>query len=279
MNYNFKKKKRVVVKIGSNSLTHKKTGKIDYIRIERLAMELANLRNKGMDVCLVSSGAIALGRQIMGVKEKPRKLPEKQALASVGQASLMGIYQQFFSKYQQSVGQVLMTKNTVLDNVSRKNAQNTFEALFAMGIIPIVNANDTVSTSEIKIGDNDTLSAIVSALTGADLLILLSDIDGLYTADPRRHPDAEFVPYVKELNEAYLSMGSSTTGSDIGTGGMKTKLYAANIATSCGADMVITNAKDLTVIHRIFENDFKGTVFGSNYDKYFDLVDLLSKDE
>ncbi|MCR5451177.1 MAG: glutamate 5-kinase [Lachnospiraceae bacterium] len=272
----FKKKKRVVVKIGSNSLTHKKTGKIDYIRIERLAMELSNLRNRGMDVCLVSSGAIALGRQIMGYHEKPRKLPEKQALASVGQASLMGIYQQFFSKYQQNVGQVLMTKNTVLDNVSRKNAQNTFEALFEMGIIPIVNANDTVSTSEIKIGDNDTLSAIVTALTDADLLILLSDIDGLYTGDPRKDPDAAFIPFVPHIDEDLLSMGSSSTGSDIGTGGMKTKLYAAEIATACGADMIIANAKDLTIVHKIIEGDFIGTHFKSNYDKYFDLVDLLS---
>ena len=271
------KKKRVVVKVGSNSLVHKRTGKTDFIKLERLAMELASLSNRGVDVVLVSSGAIATGRQIMGIRQKPTRLPQKQALASVGQASLMGLYQQFFSKYQKSVGQVLMTKNTILDDVSRKNAQNTFEELFSMGVIPIVNANDTVSTYEIRFGDNDTLSAIVTSLVGADLLILLSDIDGLYTADPRDNKDAEFVSYVDRIDDKLLSMGSSKAGSDIGSGGMKTKLTAARIATSSGADMIIAKADDMSVIHRLFENERLGTFFASHYDEFFDVVDFTSR--
>jgi glutamate 5-kinase len=270
-------KKRIVIKIGSNSLTHEATGRIDYIKIERLAMELSNLRNMGLDVCLVSSGAIAVGRQTMGIKNRPTHMPERQALAAVGQTRLMGIYQQFFSQYNQTAGQVLMTKNTILDNVSRKNAQNTFEQLFEMGIIPIVNANDTVSTYEIQFGDNDTLSAIVSSLIGADLLILLSDIDGLFTDDPKKNPDAALVPVVDRIDEELLAMGTGDPGSDVGTGGMATKLSAAQIATASGADMIIANANDLTMLHRIFEGDQVGTLFKASYNPYFDIVDMIQE--
>ncbi|MBQ1597322.1 MAG: glutamate 5-kinase [Candidatus Weimeria sp.] len=273
----FSDKKRVVIKIGSNSLTHDVTGRIDYIKIERLAMELSNLRNMGLDVCLVSSGAIAVGRQTMGIKDRPATMPKRQALAAVGQTRLMGIYQQFFSQYNQTAGQVLMTKNTILDNVSRKNAQNTFEQLFDMGIIPIVNANDTVSTYEIQFGDNDTLSAIVASIIGADLLILLSDIDGLFTDDPKRNPDAALVPVVESIDEKLLAMGSGDPGSDVGTGGMATKLSAAQIATASGADMIIANAEDLTMLHRIFEGDQVGTLFKKKYNPYFDVVDLIQE--
>jgi glutamate 5-kinase len=275
MKKDFSQVKRVVIKIGSNSLTHPNTGRLDYIKIERLAMELSDLRNRGLDVCLVSSGAIAVGRQMLGFHQRPDSMPQKQALASVGQARLMGIYQKYFTQYTQNAGQVLMTKNTILDNVSRKNAQNTFEELFSMGVIPVVNANDTVSTYEIQFGDNDTLSAIVCSLVNADLLILLSDIDGLYTDNPRTNPDAAFVPYVERLDEKTMSMGSSDTGSDIGTGGMETKLRAAAIATASGADMIIANGKDVSIIHRIFENDYKGTLFAANYDEDFYIVDMI----
>lgn len=168
-----------------------------------------------------------------------------------------------------------MTKNTILDNVSRKNAQNTFEELFTMGVIPVVNANDTVSTYEIQFGDNDTLSAIVCSLVHADLLILLSDIDGLYTDNPRTNPKAEFVPLVEQLDEATMHMGSSDTGSDVGTGGMATKLRAAQIATASGADMIIANGKDISIIHRIFEDDYRGTLFKANYDEDFYIVDMI----
>ena len=274
----FKKKKRVVIKIGSSSLTHPATGNINYIKMERLVRELCNLRNQGIDVCLVSSGAIAVGKQSMGLAERPRRLPEKQACASVGQARLMSIYQKFFAEYNQKVGQVLMTKETMIDNVSRKNAQNTINELMAMGVIPIVNENDTVSTYEIRFGDNDTLSAIVSALTGAALLILLSDIDGLYTDDPKVNPDAELITYVEEFSPEYMEMASSAPGSEMGTGGMVTKIKAARIATASGVDMIIANGKDFGILHHIFENRFTGTFFKANYDENFDILDLLEEE-
>lgn len=274
----FKKKKRVVIKIGSSSLTHPATGNINYIKMEQLVRELCNLRNQGIDVCLVSSGAIAVGKQSMGLAERPRRLPEKQACASVGQARLMSIYQKFFAEYNQKVGQVLMTKETMIDNVSRKNAQNTINELMAMGVIPIVNENDTVSTYEIRFGDNDTLSAIVSALTGADLLILLSDIDGLYTDDPKVNPDAELITYVEEFSPEYMEMASSAPGSEMGTGGMVTKIKAARIATASGVDMIIANGKDFGILHHIFENRFTGTFFKANYDENFDILDLLEEE-
>ena len=274
----FKKKKRVVIKIGSSSLTHPATGNINYIKMERLVRELCNLRNQGIDVCLVSSGAIAVGKQSMGLAERPRRLPEKQACASVGQARLLSIYQKFFAEYNQKVGQVLMTKETMIDNVSRKNAQNTINELMAMGVIPIVNENDTVSTYEIRFGDNDTLSAIVSALTGADLLILLSDIDGLYTDDPKVNPDAELITYVEEFSPEYMEMASSAPGSEMGTGGMVTKIKAARIATASGVDMIIANGKDFGILHHIFENRFTGTFFKANYDENFDILDLLEEE-
>lgn len=274
----FKKKKRVVIKIGSSSLTHPATGNINYIKMERLVRGLCNLRNQGIDVCLVSSGAIAVGKQSMGLAERPRRLPEKQACASVGQARLMSIYQKFFAEYNQKVGQVLMTKETMIDNVSRKNAQNTINELMAMGVIPIVNENDTVSTYEIRFGDNDTLSAIVSALTGADLLILLSDIDGLYTDDPKVNPDAELITYVEEFSPEYMEMASSAPGSEMGTGGMVTKIKAARIATASGVDMIIANGKDFGILHHIFENRFTGTFFKANYDENFDILDLLEEE-
>ena len=274
----FKKKKRVVIKIGSSSLTHPATGNTNYIKMERLVRELCDLRNQGIDVCLVSSGAIAVGKQSMGLAERPRRLPEKQACASVGQARLMSIYQKFFAEYNQKVGQVLMTKETMIDNVSRKNAQNTINELMAMGVIPIVNENDTVSTYEIRFGDNDTLSAIVSALTGADLLILLSDIDGLYTDDPKVNPDAELITYVEEFSPEYMEMASSAPGSEMGTGGMVTKIKAARIATASGVDMIIANGKDFGILHHIFENRFTGTFFKANYDENFDILDLLEEE-
>ena len=171
-----KQKKRIVIKIGSSSLQHPNTGKLDFLKMERLVRELCDLRNSGIDVCLVSSGAIAVGRTFMGMENPQSTISRKQACAAVGQARLMMTYQKMFAEYHQTAGQVLMTKNTMIDNVSRKNAQNTFEELFRMGVIPIVNENDTVSTYEIQFGDNDTLSAIVASLVSADLMILISVI-------------------------------------------------------------------------------------------------------
>lgn len=273
----FKNKHRIVVKIGSSSLQHRETGGLDFIKLEKLVRELCNIRNQGMDVCLVSSGAIAVGRKAIGLTQRPGTIAVKQACAAVGQARLMMTYQKMFSEYHQTAGQVLMTKGTMLDNVSRKNAQNTFEELFRMGIIPIVNENDTISTYEMQFGDNDTLSAIVASLVKADLLILLSDIDGLFTDDPHENPDARLVETVEKLDDSLLHMAKESTGSDVGTGGMATKLTAARIATFSGADMVIANGRDVGILHGIFEGNFVGTTFLANPNEDFYIADYLGE--
>ncbi len=261
----FKDKKRIVIKIGSSSLMHKETGHLDLIKLEILVRELSDLRNQGKEVILVSSGAVMVGRNTLNFTHRPKDVTEKQACASVGQAKLMMIYQKLFSEYNQICSQILLTKNNMLDPLNRYNARNTFEALLSFGVIPIVNENDTVATQELDnmsvFGDNDTLSAVVASLVGADLLILLSDIDGLYTDNPRENPDAEFVEMVKKLNEKFLEMGKDAAGSSVGTGGMATKLSAARIATASGADMVIANGENFHIIHRILDGGAHGTVF------------------
>lgn len=267
----FKYKRRVVVKIGSSSLQHVQTGDIDYIKVEKLVRELCDLRNRGMDVCLVSSGAIAVGRKAMGLAERPVELSTKQACAAVGQARLMMTYQKMFAEYNQTAAQVLLTKYTIMEEASRKNAHNTFDELFRLGVIPVVNENDTVATHEIEFGDNDTLSALVTSLTNADLLILLSDIDGLYTDDPRKNPSATLVECVEKMDDAYYAMAKESTGSDVGTGGMTTKLSAAWIATMSGADMIIANGQDVGIIHQIIEGDFRGTLFRAQKETDYDI--------
>ncbi len=276
-----KDKKRIVVKIGSSSLQHAQTGDFDYIRMEKLVRELCDLRGQGKDVVLVTSGAIAAGKKALNWRQgQSEDIAFKQACSAVGQARLMMTYQKIFAEYNQIAGQILMTKNTIVDNLNRYNAQNTFSELFEMGVIPVVNENDTVATYEIEIGDNDTLSAVVAALVKADLLILLSDIDGLYTDDPRKNPEARFIEQVDVLTEELMGMGKASTGSDVGTGGMNTKMVAAKIATASGMDMVIANSKDIGVIHRIMEGEQVGTLFLANEDENFDLpvfVDHLHK--
>ena len=264
--------KRVVVKIGSSSLTHEETGKLDFGKMEQLVRQLSDLRNRGMDVCLVSSGAIAVGRSAMGIHERPTDISMKQACAAVGQAKLMMVYQKLFAEYNETAGQVLLTKNTMINPVSRENAKNTFEELFQLGVIPIVNENDTTSTYEMQFGDNDTLSALVSSMVGADLLILLSDIDGLYTDDPHTNPDAKLVQVVENLDEEILGMAKGTTGSNVGTGGMTTKLTAAKIATLSGTDMIIANGADVKILAQIFEDAYTGTLFKSNKNANFNLA-------
>ena len=273
--FHFHEKKRVVVKIGSSSLNYEETGNLNFTKLEHLVRELCNLRNRGMDVCLVSSGAIAVGRQSLGMTERPRELSTKQACAAVGQARLMMIYQKLFAEYNQVAGQVLMTKNTMVNPVSRENAKNTFDELFRLGAIPIVNENDTVSTYEMQFGDNDTLSAIVASLIGADLLILLSDIDGLFTDDPHKNPDAKLIEVVEKMDSDILGMAKSTTGSDVGTGGMATKLTAAKIATLSGTDMIIANGADVCVLHHIFDDSFRGTIFKAQKKETFRIQDLM----
>lgn len=271
-----KDKKRIVVKIGSSSLQHKETGDLDYIKLEKLVRELCDLRNQGKDVVLVTSGAIAVGKKAVHLKEimsetEAKTIAVKQACSAVGQARLMMTYQKLFAEYNQVAAQILMTKNTIVDNLNRYNAHNTFSELLKMGVIPVVNENDTVATYEIEIGDNDTLSAIVAALVDADLLILLSDIDGLFTDDPRKNPDAKFIEQVDVLTDELMGMGKASTGSNVGTGGMNTKMIAAKIATSSNVDMIIANSKDISIIHRLIEGENEGTLFLAHQDPHFDL--------
>lgn len=282
MREGIKNKQRIVVKIGSSSLQHRETGDLDYVRLEKLVRELCDIRNQGKDVILVTSGAIAAGKKAVNLKEitgetEAEAMAVKQACSAIGQARLMMTYQRLFAEYNQIAGQILMTKNTIVDDLNRYNAQNTFAELLKMGVIPVVNENDTIATYEINIGDNDTLSAIVAALTGADLLILLSDIDGLFTDDPRKNPEAKFIEQVDELTDELMEMGKASTGSNVGTGGMNTKLIAAKIATSSNVDMIIANSSDLNIIHKLVAGENLGTLFVAHHDERFDLHDFVEK--
>lgn len=273
---NLKAKKRIVIKIGSSSLTHPETGDLNLLKIERLIRIISDLKGEGKDVVLVSSGAIAAGRQALGRQARPATISEKQAYAAVGQARLMMVYQKMFAEYNQVAAQVLLTKDTMTNELSRYNAQNTFDELLRLVAVPVVNENDTVSTHEIQFGDNDRLSAIVAALIGADLLILLSDIDGLYSDDPHRNPDAKFISLVEEITPQIMDMGKDTSGSDVGTGGMAAKLAAARIATDSGSDMVIANGEDVEVIHAIMSGADKGTLFMAHQNFDFDLINYIN---
>ena len=210
MNYRelLKDKKRVVIKVGSSSLIHKETGRLDLRKLEVLVREISDLHNQGKDVVLVTSGAVAVGSAALGLNERPRELKVKQACSAVGQARLMMIYQKLFAEYNQMAAQILMTKNTMVNNLNRMHARNTFEELLTLNTIPVVNENDSISSFELEaldsFGDNDTLSAVIAALIGADLLILLSDIDGLFTDDPNTNPDAKFIDTVEKLDEKKL---------------------------------------------------------------------------
>ena len=278
-----KDRKRIVVKVGSSSLLHPETGRMDYHKIDILARELSDLKNQGKEVILVSSGATAVGREALLSGANFREIQEdspitiKQACASVGQARLMMIYQKFFEDYNQIAGQVLMTKNTVTNTLSQYHLHNTFSELLKLGVIPIVNENDSVATYEYMVGDNDNLSAIVASLMEADLLILLSDVEGLFTDDPRRNPNAGFIEYVEKLDETMMGMGKESSGSSYGTGGMSTKLQATWTATKSGCDMVIVNASDMKVIHDIVQGENRGTVFCADPDPDFDLVEYIEE--
>ena len=281
-----KDKKRVVIKIGSSSLQHAETGDLDYTKLDVLVREICNMRNQGKDVVLVSSGAIAAGKKAIGkhaVRSDSKNMGFKQACAAIGQARLMMIYQKLFAEYNQIAAQILMTKNILTDEINRTNAFNTFNELLNLGVIPIVNENDTVSTYEILlddddvlIGDNDRLSAIVASLIGADLLIMLSDVDGLYTDDPRVNPDAKFIECIENLDDHYMNMGKASTGSSVGTGGMNTKMSAAKIASSAGADIVIANSEDIRIIHRIMDGRNVGTMILAHEDPDFNAIDFIN---
>ena len=269
-------KKRIVVKIGSSSLQHSETGDLDYNKMEVLVRELCNMRNSGKEVVLVTSGAISVGKKAVNIKDVNQNISVKQACAAIGQSRLMMVYQKIFAEYNQVCAQVLMTKDTITNEVNRINAHNTFSELLDLGVIPVVNENDTISTFEIKFGDNDTLSAIVASLIHADLLILLSDIDGLFTDNPRKNPDAKFIEIVEDIDENIINMAKSDTGSSVGTGGMNTKIHAASIATKSGADMIIANSSDIHILHRILDGRNFGTLFVSKPDPDFKLVDYVS---
>lgn len=274
-----KDKKRIVVKIGSSSLMHSETGKLDLLKIEHLVRALVDIKNSGKEVILVSSGAIAVGKTAIGLHERPDELPVKQACAAIGQAKLMMVYQKLFAEYGTIAAQVLLTKYTMLNPVTRTNAENTFKELLHIGAIPVVNENDTVSTYEIEqvqsFGDNDKLSALVASITEADLLILLSDIDGLYTDDPNKNPDAKFINVVDKIDEQLMNMGKNSSGSSVGTGGMSAKLVAAQIATYSGTDMVITNGNDVTNISRIINGENTGTLFLQHEYNDFNILELI----
>ena len=274
-----KDKKRIVVKIGSSSLMHSETGKLDLLKIERLVRALVDIKNSGKEVILVSSGAIAVGKTAIGLHERPDELPVKQACAAIGQAKLMMVYQKLFAEYGTIAAQVLLTKYTMLNPVTRTNAENTFKELLHIGAIPVENENDTVSTYEIEqvqsFGDNDKLSALVASITEADLLILLSDIDGLYTDDPNKNPDARFINVVDKIDEQLMNMGKNSSGSSVGTGGMSAKLVAAQIATYSGTDMVITNGNDVTNISRIINGENTGTLFLQHEYNDFNILELI----
>jgi len=271
-----KDSKRIVIKIGSSSLVHPETGRLNLKKLDVLAAEVADLKNSGRDVVVVSSGAIAVGRAACGFK-RTESLQQKQAFAAIGQVQLMSIYRKLLAEYGITTAQILMTKETVTNAESRVHARNTFEELFSLDVVPIVNENDTVSTYDIEFGDNDRLSAVVVALVKADLLILLSDIDGLYTDDPHANKDAHLLHEVSTLNEELLHMAKGTTGSSFGTGGMTTKLLAADIATSAGADMIIASAEDFHIIHRLLDGEDLGTHFHKNPKEEFYLIDYLER--
>ena len=258
-----KEAKRIVVKVGTSTLTYD-NGNINLRRIEKLTRVLSDIVNSGKEVTLVSSGAIGVGVSKLNLKEKPKDIREKQALSAVGQCELMHIYSKFFGEYSHTVGQVLLTRDVIEDERIKNNVCNTFEILLDKKIIPIVNENDTISIDEIEnianFGDNDNLSAIVSQLINADLLIILSDIDGFYDSDPRNNKDAKLLDEIETITEE-LEACAGGAGSNLGTGGMATKLIAAKRATEEGIDMVLANGKEPEIILDILDGNDIGTLF------------------
>ena len=259
------KKQRIVVKVGTSTLTHE-SGDLDLRSMDHLARTLSDLEGMGHEIILVSSGAIAVGTAKMGLPERPKELRMKQAAAAVGQCQMMHIYDKFFAEYNHTVAQILLTGDDIEEEDSAEHLRSTFSALLEMGMIPVVNENDSVSSAEIEtghhkvLGDNDTLSSMVARLCKADLLILMSDINGLYDADPKTHPDAKLLHRVSEITPEILEMAGGA-GSWRGTGGMATKLTAARIAMESGCDMVITNGARMEDLYGIVAGEDIGTRF------------------
>lgn len=250
---------RIVVKVGSSTLTHPQGG-LNFDKIDRLTMVLSDMKNSGKQVILVTSGAVSAGVSKLGLHRRPNCMKEKQAAASVGQSELMFIYDKFFSQYGQTIAQLLLTKTVLNQEDLRINATNTLETLLDYGVIPIVNENDSVATDEIAYGDNDTLSAITACIVNADLLVLLSDIDGLYDDDPSTNPNAKLIPIVHTLNHEITQMAKGA-GSKHGTGGMVTKIHAAEIAAQAFIPMIIANGKEPKILYDILNDQYRGTLF------------------
>jgi glutamate 5-kinase len=255
----FRDIKRIVVKIGSSSLIYS-TGKPNLAQMENLIRQLADIHNRGLDVLLVTSGAVGVGFNRLGYRQKPKSIPEKQAAAAVGQGMLMHMYEKLFAEYGVVVGQILLTREDFSERRRFLNARNTMCSLLGMGVIPIINENDTVAVDEIKLGDNDTLAAHVAGLVDADLLLLLSDIQGLYSANPRKDPGAVVIPMVTEITSK-LEAAAGGAGSAVGSGGMATKLQAARMSMHFGLAMVLAGAGEADVIRRVVAGEQLGTVF------------------
>lgn len=254
-----KSKKKIVIKIGTSSLTHK-NGKANLQFLDHLVSQIADLKNRGIQVVLVSSGAIGIGLPILGFEKKPAFLPYKQAVAAVGQCALMGLYENYFHRYGQIVGQVLMTKGDSLNSQRYLYMKDTLTSLLELGVIPIINENDAVSVDEIKIGDNDTLSAIVASICEADLLIILSDINGLYSEDPKKNPEAKLINEIPQFTRELFKIAGGA-GTARGTGGMYTKMQAAEICAHSGIDTVIANSHIKNIIYKLMDGENIGTYF------------------
>ncbi len=255
----FENAKRVVVKVGTSTLTHE-TGFVNIRRIEQFVKVLADIKNSGRELILVSSGAISVGMGKLGMSTRPSGTTAKQALAAIGQCELMYMYDKLFSEYNHNVAQVLLTRDVIESEERKQNCVNAFECLLKMHAIPVVNENDTVAVEEIEFGDNDTLSALVAVLCHADALVILSDIDGLYDADPRKDPGAKLIARVEEIDES-IAEKAGGAGTSRGTGGMLTKIHAAQIACADGVDMAIINGKNPENLYRLLEGEEIGTHF------------------
>jgi glutamate 5-kinase len=250
---------RIVIKVGTSTLAYQ-TGLINIRRVEELCRVMSDLKNAGHELVLISSGAIGMGVGKLGLGKRPTDIPTKQAAAAIGQCELMYTYDKLFGEYNHTVAQILLTGADIENETRRTNFHNTMFRLLEFGVFPIINENDTVATDEIVIGDNDTLGAIVAANVNADLLILLSDIDGLYTKDPHKYADAELIPVVEALTPAVMALAEGK-GSELGTGGMKTKLRAAEIAVGAGIDMIIANGSEPNLLYNVIDGKPFGTRF------------------
>jgi len=271
-----KNKKRIVVKVGSSTLTHKDTGNLNYSQLEKLVRAISDLKSSGKEVILLSSGAVACGREALKIGTRPKTMPEKQACAAVGQCKLMVNYHKLFAEYGQISSQVLMTKYNINQEKSYENLKNTFQELLKYGSIPIVNENDAIATDEIEFGENDTLSAMVAAITKADLLVLLTDIDGLYTDDPFQNEEAKRIDIVTNcVAKEVRKMAKKSSDSDVGTGGMYTKVLAANIINPIGIDMLISSGKEPNVLNKISKGEKHGTLFVANKETTKDVRNYL----